>query len=183
MGNKWILSFNLTFNVLYPPLLRKQTSSSESLCCFNVSPWTSAKESTKSCLQGGITPGTVTQPRQMSAKQLCKNGSGNPGGQQADHEPASSPCSEGDQQPPRVHRAALPAGQGRSSFPLLSTSDTPRSRMLRPIQERQGLCGAGPAKGYREDEGTGASVIQGETESCACSALVKRRPRVTRACV
>lgn len=89
---------------------------------------------------------------------------------------------------PAASQTAFPAGQGRSSSSLLSTSDTPRSGMLcpvlgSPVQERQGLCGASPAKGYRDDEGTGASVIQGEIESCACSALVKRRLGGICACV
>lgn len=122
----------------------------------------------KSCLQGGITPGTTTRLRQMSAKQHCKNSPGSPGGQKADNEPAPGPCSEGGQQPPRLHRAALPAAQGNP--PLCSAPVT---------HQGQECCVQCWAPQYKRDRHFGEQDQQKATKMMKGLELLsyKERPR------
>ncbi|GAB0203499.1 mitochondrial enolase superfamily member 1 [Grus japonensis] len=87
-----------------------------------------------------------------------------PDKQLSKHEPAVCPCGQEGQRYLGVHSEER--GQqvkGGYPPPLLCPSEATSGILCpvlgSPVQERQGTTGESPAKGYRDDEGTGASLI------------------------
>lgn len=145
-------------------------------------PLTSAQESTKSCLQGGITLGTMTQLSQISAKQLCKNG---PGVCWARSWPWASirplqwrwPAASHCQQPKVGHPSLCSAPvthQGQQCCVQCWAPQYKRDRdFVQQVQQ----------KAAKMMKGLELLAHEERQESCSCSPLVKRRLGGTRACV
>lgn len=100
---------------------------------------------------------------QTPGKQLCRKGTGGPGGHQVDREPAMCPGSKGSQQPPGLHLAEhCQQANGGDPSPLHSTREATGgvlgAVMGSPVQHRHGPAEASPVTAYEDDEETGASV-------------------------
>lgn len=69
--------------------------------------------------------------------------------------------------------------KGGDPSPLLSTSEATSGRLGpvpgSPVQKGHGLNRVGPVKDHKDDEGTGAPLLEGKAESRHCSPLGKRR--------
>lgn len=93
----------------------------------------------------GITPGTSTGWGPSSWEAALLKGPGDPGGHEADHEPAVCPCSEGSQQ--QLDMCSQQAEEGCPS--LLSPGETHLGCCVQFPSKRKYFTGASPAMGYK----------------------------------